>query len=82
MLISDQTVDMARRVSKKRPTNKKRATKGKRVIKRKRTTSQKQAGRGLPLFALPWAFKIQKEVPIIADKAFAAFKEAYNKKKT
>ena len=75
-LISDQTVDMARRVSKKR------VTKRKRVIKRKRTTSQKQAGRGLPLFALPWAFKIQKEVPIIADKAFAAFKEAYNKKKT
>ena len=72
---------MARRVSKKRPTNKKRATKGKRVIKRKRTTRKKQAGRGMS-FVLPWALKIQKEVPIIADKAFAAFKEAYNKKKT
>ena len=77
MLISDQTVDMARRVSKKRPTNKKRATK--RKTKRKRTTRQKQAGRGMPSFILPWALKL---VPIIADKAFAAFKEAYNKKKT
>ena len=75
MLISDQTVDMARRVSKKRPTKRKR------VIKRKNTTRKKQAGRGMS-FVLPWALKIQKEVPIIADKAFAAFKEAYNKKKT
>ena len=76
-LTSDQTVDMARRVSKKRPTYKKRATKR----KTKRTTKRKQAGRGMS-FVLPWALKIQKEVPIIADKAFAAFKEAYNKKKT
>ena len=68
---------MARRVSKKRPTYKKRVTKK----KTKRTTKRKQAGRGMS-FVLPWALKIQKEVPIVADKAFAAFKEAYNKKKT
>ena len=68
---------MARRVSKKRPTYKKRATKR----KTKRTTKRKQAGRGMS-FVLPWALKIQKKVPIIAGKAFAAFKEAYNKKKT
>jgi hypothetical protein len=56
---------MARRVQKK--------TKAKRVTKRKRVRKQKG---GLS----PWMLNIEKQVPIIVDKAFDAFVKAYEKK--
>ena len=68
---------MARRVLKKTKT--KRVTKRKWVTKRKtkKTRVRKQKG---GFGTTPWMIQAQNQVPIIADKALAAYRAAYNRK--